>query len=75
MQYGDILFVNVNLADKQGIVESNNDRKLRIEVSGAELLGFGSANPRTEESFVKGEYTTYYGRSQAVIRALGHRKY
>ena len=32
-------------------------------------MGFGSANPRTEERFDTGEYTTYYGRALAVVRA------
>ena len=36
-------------------------------MEGAELLGFGSANPKTTERFESGTYTTYYGRSQAVL--------
>ena len=52
-----------------GVVESNADRKLNVTVEGGELLGFGSATPRTEECFDAGEYTTYYGRALAVIRA------
>lgn len=38
-------------------------------LAGGELLGFGSANPRTEELFLTGSYTTYYGRALAVVRA------
>lgn len=34
-----------------------------------QLLGFGSAQPISSESFLTGRYTTYYGRSQAVVRA------
>ena len=45
------------------------DEKLKIEVKGGELLAFGSANPRTEECFDDGEYSTYYGRALAVVRA------
>lgn len=66
---GEIIYIAVNLADSRGIVQSNADTKLHVEVSGGELLGFGSANPRTEERFGTGEYSTWYGRSQAVIRA------
>ncbi|GHV06550.1 hypothetical protein FACS189485_15260 [Spirochaetia bacterium] len=32
-------------------------------------MAFGSANPRTEECYLSGSFTTYYGRSQAVVRA------
>ena len=66
---GEVVYVPVSIADKNGIVESNEDRKLSVTVEGGELLGFGSANPRTEERFDAGEYTTYYGRALAVVRA------
>lgn len=64
---GKLLYVNVELIGENGIVESNADEKIKITVSGGELLGFGSANPRSEESFLSGEYTTWYGRTQAVV--------
>ena len=66
---GEIVHVPIMIADKHGTVESNADRKLTVFVEGGELLGFGSANPRTEERFDTGEYTTYYGRALAVLRA------
>ena len=66
---GEIVYIPVVLADRDGNVESNADRKLSVTVENGELLGFGSANPRTEERFDAGEYTTYYGRALAVIRA------
>ena len=52
-------------------MESNEDRRLTVTVSGGELLAFGSANPCTEEAYHTGSFTTYYGRSMAVIRAGG----
>ncbi len=65
---GEIVYVPVVMADAKGNVECNADRKLRVTVEGGELLAFGSANPRTEERFDSGEYTTYYGRALAVVR-------
>ena len=65
----EVVYVPVTIEGANGVVESNADRKLRITVEGGELLGFGSANPRTEERFDAGEYTTYYGRALAVVRA------
>jgi len=38
-------------------------------VQGGKLLGFGSANPCTEEVYVNGSHTTYYGRALAVVTA------
>lgn len=66
--YGDLVYLNLAITDQNGIVESNADRKLEIKVENGQLLGFGSANPRTEESYQSGTFTTYYGRAQAVIR-------
>ena len=42
---------------------------VEVQVEGGSLLGFGGANPCTEERFDSGRYTTYYGRAQAVVRA------
>jgi len=53
----------------KSIVESNADTNLSVTVEGGELLAFGSANPRTAESYLSGSFTTYYGKAQAVVRA------
>lgn len=66
---GEIVFVPVNIEGANNIVESNADRRLTVTVQGGELLAFGSANPCTEEVYHTGSFTTYYGRSLAVIRA------
>jgi hypothetical protein len=65
----EVAYINIRIEDKNGIVESNDDRKLSVQVEGGELLGFGSANPCTEEEYHTGTFTTYYGYAQAVIRA------
>ena len=67
---GELAFVNINLVGENGIVESKADRKLKVSVEGGELLGFGSQQLITEDCFTTGEYSTYYGQSQAVIRSF-----
>ena len=42
---------------------------MAVAVKGGELLAFGSANPCTEEQYHTGSFTTYCGRSLAVVRA------
>ena len=66
---GEILYVPINVQDKRGIVEMNADRQVSVIVEGGELLAFGSANPRTEERYDSGSFTTYYGRAMAIVRA------
>ena len=65
---GDILYLDISLIGENSEIECNRDTKLGIAIEGGELLAFGSANPKTEETFLSGIYTTYYGRSQAVIK-------
>lgn len=65
---GDIVYLDISIRGENQVVESNADTKLSISVKNGELLAFGSANPRTEEAFWAGTYTTYYGRAQAVVR-------
>ena len=66
---GEIVYIPVTLVGENGVVESNADRKLTVTVKGGELLGFGSAQPRTEERYDTGSFTTYHGRALAVARA------
>ena len=48
------------------------DRPVALEVSGpGVLVGFGSADPATEERFDATERRTYEGRALAVIRPTG----
>jgi len=69
---GNVVYLQIALTDDKGIVEMNADEKLTVTVENGELLGFGSANPRTEERFDAGEYTTYYGRALAAVRVNGN---
>ncbi len=65
---GEIVYIPVSLTDADGVVECSSDRRVTVQVEGGELLAFGSANPRTEERYDSGSFTTYYGRALAVVR-------
>ena len=69
LKAGRIAYVHVDLVGENGEIERNADRKLSVTVQGGKLLGFGSANPCTEEGYVNGSHTTYYGRALAVVKA------
>lgn len=69
---GEIVYVPVALQGENGVVEANADKKLTVTVEGGELLGFGSANPCTEEQYHTGSFTTYYGRALAIVRVQGN---
>ena len=63
-------YVNAELIDENGQVVPDADILLKAEVTGAaELLGFGSGNPITDENYSKGQFTSYQGKVLAVLRA------
>ena len=68
IRVGELVYVNINLVGENGVIESNDDHKLTVTVDGGKFLGFGSANPCTEERFDSGSYTSYYGRAIAVVQ-------
>lgn len=64
----EIVYVPICLKDAKGVIESNMDVQVNVEVDNGELLAFGSANPRTEERYHMGQFMTYYGRAMAIVR-------
>ena len=65
-----LCYVNAELIDENGNVVPDVDRLLKAEVTGAaQLLGFGSGNPITDENYSKGQFTSYQGKALAVLRA------
>jgi beta-galactosidase len=66
---GDLAHVTLTLCDAKGTCHTGADRAVSLAVSGAgELIGFGSADPSTEERFDATERRTYEGRALAVLR-------
>ncbi|MFI1358725.1 glycoside hydrolase family 2 TIM barrel-domain containing protein [Streptomyces sp. NPDC020898] len=69
---GDLAYVTLTLTDADGTLHTAADRPVSLEVSGAGvLLGFGSADPASEERFDATERRTYEGRVLAVLRPTG----
>lgn len=69
----DLCYVDITLADENGVYYPV-DRKLCVTVEGAaELLASGSAAPKTTERYTEAQTTTYYGRMLAVLRSTGEK--
>lgn len=68
----DLAYVTVELHDADGtpVYARNDDRQVRVRVTGAGMLaGIGNGNPIDVSSFQSGERKTFHGRVVAVIRA------
>lgn len=66
----DLSYLTVCLKDKDGNVNLWEKKEVAVSVEGAgSLLGFGSANPETENHYDNTVWETYDGYLLAVIRA------
>ena len=67
-----MVYVNVELVDKEGNTVSSEEDYLSVQVEGAATLqAFGTGIPKTEELYTTGQFTTYEGRAQAILRSNG----
>ena len=65
-----LCYVHAEIIDAEGNVVPDADTLMTAQATGAaELLGFGSGNPITDENYTKGRFTSYQGRALAVLRA------
>ncbi len=65
-----LAYVRAEIIDREGRRVPNAAVKLTAEAEGpAELLGFGSANPETDENYTRGSFTSWHGSALAVLRA------
>jgi len=65
----DLVYINISLTDGSGVLVPNKDMPVSLSLSGsAELVGYCSADPKTEERFDASTRTTFDGRALAVIR-------
>lgn len=68
----ELAFVNITLADSEGIPVTLADCQIRISVEGeGTLLAFGSAASNMTESYLDNVHDTYYGKALAVIKTTG----
>ncbi|MFN8028088.1 MAG: hypothetical protein U0W40_17505 [Acidimicrobiia bacterium] len=68
----DLAYVTVTLVDDHGTTWTSADCAVTVSVDGpGELLGLGSANPCTEETFGASAHDTFRGRALAVVRPTG----
>ncbi len=66
----DLIYVEIELLDKDGRLVPDASVPLQVEVEGcAVLAGFGSGNPITDEDYTNACTVSYRGRAMAIIRS------
>lgn len=67
-----LAFLTIEVTDDEGVRATDADDEVTLRVEGpAALQGFGSAAPRTLESFTDDRHRLFDGRALAVVRAGG----
>lgn len=68
----DLVYINIQITDEDGIVKMLKDRKITVTVEGAGILrALASGNPETTEKFSDSSYTSYHGRLLAIVQSNG----
>ncbi|MDR1439674.1 MAG: DUF4982 domain-containing protein [Clostridiales bacterium] len=69
---GGLAYADIAAVDACGRLVPFDDKRIRAAAKeGWELLALGSGRPATCESYTGGVATTYLGRAQAILRAVG----
>ncbi|WP_029320270.1 glycoside hydrolase family 2 TIM barrel-domain containing protein [Butyrivibrio sp. AE3004] len=64
-----LLYINLSLVDANGNVFTDKEAQITVEAMGdGELIGLGSANPKSQENYCGNMTTTWNGRALAIIR-------
>ncbi|MBS6677246.1 MAG: DUF4982 domain-containing protein [Clostridiales bacterium] len=67
----ELIFIEVEYRDENGTLDMSADRTLVLESSeNLQILGAGTANPKTEEYYTACTHELYEGRMIAVVRGI-----
>ena len=68
----DLIYIDVSLTDEKGTLITSSDDELCVSVHGAELLGFGSGDPKPLHNYNEGQTRSWYGKALIVLRKTGN---
>lgn len=69
---GSIIYVDITVLDKDGLLVKVGEPEITVEVGGAgKLLALGTGNPISEEMYTGSQRKAYQGHLLAVVRSTG----
>jgi beta-galactosidase len=69
----ELIYVPITICDHNGNVATDNDIIIEIIVEGsADLIGFGSGNPKTNYNYNEIITETFHGRALAILKKNGN---
>lgn len=67
----ELIYITIEIQDEKGTIATDKTVKLNVEVTGAELAGFGSGNPKPSYNYIGTETETFHGRALAILKKHG----
>lgn len=68
----DIAYIDICMQDALGILNPNADKAVSISLDGpGEIMGYGSADPESEENYYDMVAKAYEGKLRAAVRGTG----
>ena len=65
----ELIYVQVEMCDQNGVLVTDDNQKIILAVEGeAEVLGFGSGNPKPNYNFNEGVTELFGGRAQIILK-------
>ena len=65
----EIAYIHIAIGEEDQNVNTDVNCKISVEIEGdGELLGVGSGNPKSEESFLGNSTYTWNGRALAIVK-------
>lgn len=65
---GKLLYVPLSYTDTKGRIKPMARGRLKVEVTGGDLIGLGHACSYNQDGYLSDETDTYYGEAMAIIR-------
>ena len=67
----ELVFLTASITDGEGSIVISADELLTAQAAGAQLLGFGSGDPKPLLSYNEGKCKTWKGRAQLILKKTG----
>ena len=67
----ELIYLSAVLRDKNNVTVTSADEWLTASVDGADLLGFGTGDPKPQNNYNEGRARTFMGRAQLVLKKTG----
>ena len=67
----ELVFLTASITDGEGSIVISADELLTAQAEGAQLLGFGSGDPKPLLNYNEGKCKTWKGRAQLILRKTG----